>query len=214
MIDSTNQSVVNDPNPSAKAPAAGSDAQDDDFGALLSEYDRGVKQQPAPATPTPAPAADTSTPTPGTPEARLAALEAEARTRAEQDYLVETKTAIDGATATIKEVIGDTLPVKVTEKMIRGYLAETAQEDPRFMAAFENRGADPQKWARIVSALGRQLAKELGSAPDQAATQARAAVNAAVRASVTTAADAPEKDWSRMSHAEFQAERQKAMRGG
>lgn len=209
MVDSTNQSVVNDPNPDATAPAAGSDAQDDDFDALLKQYD-GVVQQQTPAAPAQAPQEPEA---PRTVEARIEALERERLAMAEQQLIQETKAAIDGAVTKVKGTLGE-LPVAVTDKMIRGYLAETAQEDPRFMSAFETRHSDPAKWERIVAALGRQMAKELGNAPDKAATDSRAAVTAAVRASTTPGTDAQPKNWNSMSNAEFEQEAQRLARGG
>lgn len=209
MVDSTNQSVVNDPNPDATAPAAGSDAQDDDFDALLTQYDKVVQQQP-PAAPAPT---SQETEAPRTVEARIEALERERLAMAEQQMIQETKAAIDGAVTKVKGTLGE-LPVAVTDKMIRGYLAETAQEDSRFMSAFETRHSDPAKWDRIVAALGRQMAKELGHVPDRGATDSRAAVTAAVRASTTQATDAQPKNWNSMSNSEFEQEAQRLARGG
>lgn len=213
MVDNTSQSVVNDPNPDATAPAAGSDAQADDLAALLNEYDGAVnKQQTNAADPTP-PAPRGDEPPANSVEARLMELERAHLEKLEHEALVETKGAIDGATATIKDVLSE-LPVKVTDKMIRGYLAETAQENPRFMQAFNDRHRDPGKWDRIVKALGREMASELGSGPDVAATSTRAAVNAAVRASTTQAAAEPQKNFSTMKNHEFEAEVQRLVSGG
>lgn len=211
MVDSTNQSVVTDPNPDATAPAAGSDAQDDDFDALLKQYDGAVLQQPQ-AAPTPTPAAPSERQIPSTVQELYAEIERDKLAAQEQQLIAETKSAIDGAVAKMKPVFAE-LPVAVTDKMIRGYLAETAQEDPRFMSAFETRHSDPAKWDRIVTALGRQMAKELGHVPDRAATDSRAAVTAAVRASTTQASSEPAKNYASMSNSDFEAEKQALFQG-
>lgn len=192
MVDNTHQSVVTEPDTATQVADEGADAQDD-FAALLSEYD-GVQSQRV--------AEPDKDEGPPPLEQRVLELEREKLARMEQELITETRGAIDNAVAKIKPLLG-ALPVNFPDKWIRGALAETAQEDPRFMAAFESRMENPDKWERIVVALGRQFQKELGDIPDRGATSDRAAVTAAVRASTTQAAEPDATNWATMSNKDF-----------
>jgi len=202
MANSNDQSVVADSDTGTQVQAEAGNAQADDFAALLSEYSESVnKQQPS----SPAPAAAPADGGDLTLEKRMEMLERERLERQEQELLAEVRQGVDRAVETLKPMLKD-LPVKLPDKVIRGYLAETAQEDPRFMAAFENRANDPAKWDRIVAALGRKMRDEFGDPTDVAATETRAAVSAAVRASATRAPESDTKNWSTMSNKDFFAE--------
>lgn len=212
MANSEQQSVVAEADGGAQASVEAGSAQGDDFDALLAEYNEGVNKQQQ--TSTPAAPAQKVEPAQGgdlTLEKRLEMLERQNLARQEQDLLMETSEAVNKAVSALKPAIAD-LPVKISDKVIRGYLAETAQEDPRFMTAFESRDRDPAKWDRVVAALGRKMRAEFGDATDTAATETRAAVSAAVRASATRAAEPETKNWATMSNKDFFAEAHKAAR--
>lgn len=201
MVDNTHQSVAAESDTATQGAGEDAGAQDD-FTALLSEYD-GVQSQRVAD-----PVEDTG---PAPLEQRVLELERERMSRLEQDLITETRGAIDSAVSKIKPLLG-ALPLNFPDKWIRGALAETAQEDPRFMAAFEDRVKDPAKWERIVVALGRQFQRELGDTPDRGATDDRAAVTAAVRASTSKAAEPESKNWSTMSNRDFEREVQGLVR--
>lgn len=110
--------------------------------------------------------------------------------------------------ATIEKVRGD-LPKELFDgPLVQAWIDAQATKDPRLAQAWANRHADPKKFEQVVGALGKQFAR-YGKLPDKNATEDREAVTAAVRGASTKAPEGKAPDYSRMTDAEFAAEKEK-----
>ncbi len=92
---------------------------------------------------------------------------------------------------------------RVPEWAVRGALMDKLQNDGRFLQVWLNRHADPALWDKVRDGLGKELLKDLQSAPDENVTGAKQAARAAVRGNPgKNIPDAP-PDFSKMSSAEI-----------
>ncbi len=121
-----------------------------------------------------------------------------------EDAQKEVTSAVNDAIKTVKEVSRLDLP----DKALQGYLNVLADENPRFRQAFLERDVNPARWQEAVRAAGRELAKP---AVDENLTQdANDVVQSISRVSKQESASSSErplseKDFNRMSDAEFKA---------
>jgi hypothetical protein len=95
--------------------------------------------------------------------------------------------------------------LKISERVVRGMLRETAAADQEAVAAWDNRRTNPRAWEFTRHRLAREYHKELASRIDEQATEDRAAVTHAIRSgasSVVPKEAAP--DFGSMSDRELQ----------
>lgn len=116
----------------------------------------------------------------------------------DRDERIREKTDADIVAAT-KVVKGD---LEIDDGLIKDFLYGRASSDPRFLKAFQMRHQNPDAWAGVQKALGRELASKMVK-PDQNLTDDRAAVEASVRSHSTGSADDSPPDFNSMTNAEF-----------
>lgn len=192
--DQTTQAVVDETNGAAQpAPEATSARADDDLDTLLKEFD---ESKPEPSTP-------------AKPEPRVAAndtQDASAEVLAARDEIRMDRFQRD-MTSTIKDVRGDLPADLYDDDFISSWIDTQAKKDSRLANAWVNRNANPQKFAQVKAALGRDFAKRYGKLPDKQVTEDREAVTAAVRGASTKVPEGKAPDYAKMTPAEFQAEK-------
>lgn len=192
----TTQAVVDETKAPAQPGAEATSARtDDDLDKLLAQYDETQPARtPEPATPaTAAPAAD---------QVKDASAEVLAAAQEVRTHRFQTD-----MNATIKDVRGDLPPDLYDDDFVASWIDTQAKKDPRLANAWVNRNADPKKFGQVKAALGKEFAKRYGRIPDKQATEDREAVTAAVRGSSTKAPEGKAPDYSKMTDAEFAAEK-------
>ncbi len=190
-------------NPSGNANSDGGQASDapetPSVDQLLNEYEQNAPAAttpPAPSTPAPAPA---PAETPAVADPRVDNMEM----FVEQMQRKQTNEDIQKAVNTIKS--SDSLG-GVSDKIVRGYLTEKANSDPRFLQAFQARNDNPESWSNILSAVAAEMEGELGTTQDANVTKNIASVRATVNTqSQNSNAGKTDADILNMSDAEFDA---------
>lgn len=197
--DQTTQAVVDE----TKAPAvpgaeATSARTDDDLDTLLAQYDETQTTRTSePAQPaTAAPAAND-------------VKDASAEVLAARDEIRTEKFQRD-MNATISDVRGNLPADLYDDDFVQSWIDAQAKKDARLATAWVNRNADPKKFGQVKAALGKEFAKRYGRIPDKQATEDREAVTAAVRGASTPAPSGKAPDYSKMTDAQFAAEKAKA----
>ena len=105
----------------------------------------------------------------------------------EADYAKQIDDDLKSAVDTVKEALGE-LPVKPSDRALRGILNEMAVEDPRLKNAFEKRHENPQAWGKVLKSAAKAIQEDFSYDPNL--TEDREAVAAAVKsASTATEAD-------------------------
>lgn len=195
----TTQAVVDE----TKAPAlpgaeATSARTDDDLDSLLAQFDEGKPAPSEPAKPaTAAPAADDQ-------KVANETVLNEAKFIRQQRFQQDMQ-------ATIKDVRGDLPSDLYDDDFVQAWIDARATKDPRLANAWVNRDADPKKFGQVKAALGKEFAKKYGRLPDRQATEDREAVTAAVRGASTKAPEGKAPDYSKMTDAQFAAEKARVM---
>lgn len=197
--DQTTQAVVDETKVAAvPATEATSARTDDDLDTLLSQYDEGAPKPSEPAKPaTAAPAADDQA------VANETVLN-EAKFIRQQRFQQDMK-------ATIHDVRGDLPADLYDDDFVQAWIDAQAAKDARLATAWVNRAADPKKFGQVKAALGKEFAKRYNRIPDKQATEDREAVTAAVRGASTSAPSGKAPDYSKMTDAQFAAEKAKVM---
>jgi len=197
MSEENTQPVAIEPNATAQPVAEVPSARtDDDLDTLLKEFDTETTRSPEPAQP--APAAPAANDTAVANETVLSEAKFIRQQRFQKDM-----------DDTIKKVRGD-LPEELFDgPLVQAWINARAEKDERLANAWANRHADPKKFEQVVGALGKQFSK-YGKLPDKNATEDREAVSAAVRGASHQAPGGKAPDFSRMTDAEFAAEKEKA----
>jgi hypothetical protein len=201
-----------DDDPSGAPPAAapaGSDA--DALDNLLAEFEamRGDGQTPqSPQSDTPHDAGQQPPPAPQQPpphaspniEQRLDELQTQIQLdAARRDY-----------NAAMAAVRGDADSRVFNDRFMHTWIDNEARTDLRLAQAWINRKADPRSYRDAVEKLGRRFHKEVVStAPDRHATEDRELVTAAVRGASGRVPEGRPPDYSRMTDAQFAAEKDK-----
>lgn len=211
MID-TSQSVTTETNAGATLPAEGSGAPAESLNDLLQEFDQ--------AAPRVEPAAEPQNnedriPDDLTTESVYREVKALRRevTKVEREKLEAAISAdVDKATKSVAKALED-MPVKLSDRIIRGMLNDLASSDGRFLRAFEARHSAPDKWERALNAVAREIRKDVTSQPDKTLSEDRAAVVAAVRGATTSAPKSEMPNLHEMSDSDFEAFKKRAARG-
>lgn len=199
--DQDKQPVVDDAAASAKPDAQAQDARSDgddlDLDKLIANWkdpaDEQSRQSPEPAKPEPKAETD----------------------KASLDYLVQSKVdrtladrqAAEDAGKYATELANE---YGVTRRIAMGWLDQMAREEPAVLHAFRHRQPEPKKWERMWQSLRKEFGKEhKQSVVDPKATEDREAVTAAVRGASTKAPEQKAPDYSKLTPAEFQAEKER-----
>ena len=194
----TTQTAVETTKPPAQPGGAEAGARNDgdDLDKLLAEFDDGSqpKPPPEPAKPEPKPGAADD----------LKALADEVRGLRTERQRETFRRDMDAA---IKDVRGNLDPEFFDDTFVESWMDAQARQDPRLAAAWAQRHDNPKQFAKVKETLGRQFAKKYGKLPDKQATEDREAVTAAVRGASTRVPEGKAPDYSKMSPAEFQAEK-------
>lgn len=196
MSEENTQPVVTETNapavPGAEAPSA---RTDDDLDSLLAQFDESAPKPSEPAKPEPRAAAADD-------DAAVAANEVfKARDEIRQDRFKR------DMNDTIGKVRGDLPSDFYDDTFMRAWIDARAEGDPRLGTAWAQRHDNPAKFKQVVGALGKEFAKKYGKLPDRQATEDREAVTAAVRGASTRAPEGKAPDYSKLTPAEFQAEK-------
>lgn len=194
----TTQAVVDETKAPAQPGAAETNAREttgDDLDTLLSEY------KPAETRPPETPKPEQTGSANETKDAAREVLDARDEIRRERFD----KDMND----TIAKVRGDMPKEYFDDDLVRAYIDGRATKDTRLADAWINRMRNPQQFAKVVEALGRDFAKKYGKLPDKNATEDREAVTAAVRGASTKAPEGKAPDYSKMTDAEFAAEKER-----
>ena len=199
----TTQTAVDTTKTSAEPDVAADSARNDgdELDKLLSEFDSSKTTQP-PATAQPEQntgAADD-----------LKALTDQVKGLLSETAQVKFRQDMD---VTIKNVRGDLDPEFFDDTFVESWMDAQARQDPRLAAAWANRHANPKQFGKVVDTLGRTFVKKYGKLPDKAATEDREAVTAAVRGASTKAPPDTPPDLSKMSNAQFEAEKDRLFGG-
>lgn len=180
---------------------AGGAQTDDDLDSLLAEWDEDQKK-----------AAEQSPSGEQTETGKTGATELPSDVREVVDYVKEqrereiterTNQDVAAAAEKLREGWDDAPPAALLE----GEIWKSAGKDQRFLAAFQQRHQQPDKWDRILKAKQRELQAMLAGTPDQEATADRQAVASAVRSAskAPTGSEGPSADdISKMSDKEFE----------
>jgi hypothetical protein len=198
MSEDNTQAVVDETKGAAQpAPAETSARTDDDLDTLLNEFDA-------------AKPAATST---AQPEPRVEAAPdkvANDTVLKEAEFIRSERFKRDIG-ETVKEVRGDLPADLYDDQLVQAWIDSRAMSDPRLGRAWAERYENPQAFARVKTALGKEFAKKYGRFPDKQATEDRDAVTAAVRGASTRAPEGKAPDYARMTPAEFQAEKDRLL---
>lgn len=186
------QAVAESPDEPVKPESeVGTDAreQEDDLDALLNQYD--TQTQPAPE------------PKPETVEG----------TDSDLKYIRERMDAMDKKVAdsefrsdmnsAIKQVRGELSAEILDDGFVEAYIDGQARGDPRLAKAWSERHANPQQYDKVLTSMGRNLAKKFANMPDAQATEDREAVTAAVSGASKQAPEGKATEYSGMSDGEY-----------
>lgn len=137
-------------------------------------------------------------------KARLDRLEQAERDRVKERTIED----VNKAAKDIKTELGVNLP----DIFIRGALLAKAEEDPRFLSAWQKRTEDPSKFTKVMKAFAKELKD---SFPDTSLTETRNDVISAVKSAAThKVSDGPSKaDLAKMTDAEFAEHKRGLARG-
>ena len=189
--DQNTQTVVDEAD---TAPVAGTEvnkdarAEGDDLDAVLKEFDTATAADPKPE---PKPGADTTS------KADPAIAEVQRYIyRKDMDDLV-------------KSVRGDLDPDVFDSEMVESWVDGQARKDQRLTQAWLNRHNNPAQFERVKSELAKSFGKKFSKLPDRQATEDSEAVAAAVRGASQRAPETKAPDYSKLSDAELQAEKDK-----
>lgn len=198
MTDPNTQTAADTTNPPAQPGGADTGAQNgaDALDTLLSEFDS--KTAPSTTTNPPAPQQGAGD------DLKAIADEVRAwRTEKQQD------TFNRDMTETVGKLRGDLDPEIFDDSLVRGYVNARADQDPRLAQAWVNRHTNPKAFQRVVEQLGRDFRQKFSKLPDKGATEDHAAVTAAVRSASQRAPEAQPPNYSKLTDAELQAEKDK-----
>ena len=199
MAEQEEQSVVDQTDTdSQQSSAEGGDAQGEDLDTLLSQWDESAGQDSKESTESASGDATDSD------EAKE--ILADLKREREELWRERTNKEINEIVSNLKE----DLPTPLPDRFLKGELYRLADEDPRFMNAFQNRRTNPDRWNKTVKALKKEIAQELQGV-DQSTTADREAVASAVRsASKTPPAEKEltEDDINNMSDSDFEKMKQ------
>lgn len=115
----------------------------------------------------------------------------------------QTDSAVSEAAKTIKSVIGDDLPINVSEDHIVDLLYGKASRDQRFLNAFVQRNQKPEEWKKVLAGVANKLKDDFGKPIDQQVTNDREAVTTSIRGQSTETEEAP--NFAVKTDAEFNA---------
>lgn len=104
------------------------------------------------------------------------------RFQAEDAEKIKTQTNEDIGKAV--EIIRDE-NLNLPDKAYRGMLLDKAEEDVRFLQAFQQRGQNPGQWNKVLKAFQKEILSDFKSLPDKEATADREAVLSAVHSAST-----------------------------
>lgn len=138
----------------------GSSAQEKDLDSILSQYDQEFDQ-------------DTKPPE-QKPDDQVKYLQEQITHLSQKEVNAD----IDKAASDISEMLD--APVKPSRRIIKGFLNESAAEDPRIARAFQNRHRDPSSWSKILKGVAGNIEKEFDTV-DQDLTESKNALTAAVQ---------------------------------
>lgn len=176
------QSVVEDAEDQLEeaGPEAGDAQEKDTLDNVLSEYEESEKK--------PEPKDEQKTEQPD-----------EVREYIRRQQAREVREDIDSA---VKTVVGDS---DMNDRVVRALLNDEAQQNPRFLKAWNERHDNPKGWGRVLKAFRSDIDKMFEPKVDQAVTEDVAAVRQAVRGASTKAPDPDEvPDFRGKSDAEFE----------
>ena len=157
-------------------------AQGESLDEILNEFDTGTAQTK------PAETEEKPKATGGQQETeadrRLRQLEQESADRRAREAEAEARKAVD----TCIGELGAKLEVKLPKRALEGYLETYARQNPKLIAAFVQRQANPKAWDRVLSALATDIETDFKS---NESAETNNAIAAAVRSASTksTAAD-------------------------
>ena len=103
---------------------------------------------------------------------------------------------------TVQSVKGD---LKISDKIVSGWLQELANSDKRVTNAYVNRHKNPDAWAKVEKNLHMALRKELNAMPDKATTDTREKIATAIQNAQSTNYTADKVKVSDMDNNDFQA---------
>jgi hypothetical protein len=197
MSEENTQAAVDEPKVPAQPGAEATNAQaGDDLDALLSEFDTETR----PSTPAqPATAAPAANDVKDASAEVLAARDEIRKERFQKDIKV-----------TVSDIRGDLPADLYDDDFMESWLDVQAKKDERLAQAWANRNANPQQFAKVKAALGKEFAKKYGKLPDRQATDDREAVTAAVRGASTRAPEGKAPNYAGMTNADFAAEKDRA----
>lgn len=110
--------------------------------------------------------------------------------------------AADEFKKTIQSVKGD---LKISDKIVSGWLQELAASDARVTKAYVNRDKNPEAWAKVEKNLHLTLRKELNAMPDKATTDTREKIAAAIQNAQSTNYTAEKVKVTDMNDNEFES---------
>lgn len=134
---------------------------------------------------------------------KLTVVERELTRRDRQEAEAVAAADVERAVKAVGEELSD-LPVKVSERIVRGMLNDLAASDRRFMAAFDARHTKPDVWAKALKAVAREIRGDLNVQADRSLSEDRAAALAAVRGASTSAPKESAPALHKMSPREFE----------
>jgi hypothetical protein len=192
-----------------------------DLASLLSEFESATTPKPEPAPQAPQQPAPDKAPQYGDPiEAGMAGFPDLARAH-ELEGQVKNLTAevnaarhyldtqhFDQAVTAGEKMLQDA-ELYVPPDFVRGQLIAMATLNPQLAQAFDNRGQNPQAYARMLKKAHASIMASAKAMPDAAATSDRNAVAAAVRGTSTKHYVDPPPKYGDMTDAEFQKEKAK-----
>lgn len=121
---------------------------------------------------------------------------------------------VDEAMTKAARVAAEAAGGKISESVLKHALRGFTESNQAAVQAYFDREKNPGRWRELCRAFGRDMAKEMGDAIDDAASSSRDAVDTAVRGASNKV---PERDplpaMGRMSNREFEAMKQELMDG-
>lgn len=121
--------------------------------------------------------------------------------KARDDESLKTRAA-EEYKKTVQAVKGD---MKVSDKIVDGWLQAMASSNKQIAKAYVERDKKPETWAKVEKSLQMELRKELNAMPDKASTETREKIATAIQNAQSTNYTAEQTKLGDMDDNQFQS---------
>lgn len=120
-------------------------------------------------------------------------------------------TAAKNLEETISSIKGEDMK-NVPDKIVKGLLFATAEDNPKFLAAYQNRKSNPDAWKKVEKSLQKDLKSMLDGLSDKSEEKRKRVADAVLNAK-SESSDVTPESLSQMSSKDFAAYKNKVFKG-